>query len=151
MGGVARPVDLTAYVSARDRALIGEILGAAQLLQAYAGLPRTQFLRSAEDQAAARTRLQAIATSAREVSERTRNAHPGVPWDALAAGGTAGKTDPVALWNVVKKVVPRAVTPLRPLVGQDTPATVFLLELPSSPKRQTAPAKRGGKKRQPSS
>lgn len=146
MAGVAPPVDLRSYIPARDRERISEIIGAAQLVQAYAGLPRAQFLRSREDQRAARTRLQTIAKRVLEVSQRTREAHDEIPWDELDSSDPPD--DALALWHIVKRVVPRALSRLRPLVARDTPATVFLLEMPAGPgpKLRPSTAKRRGRR-----
>ncbi len=138
-GRMLTPVDLRSYVSARDRRLLSEILAASQLLTALGGYARSDFLGSEPDQRTARERLRSIAKAARDVSERTKRTHGEVPWEALARGAP---DEPIPLWNVVKKTVPRAVLGIRPLVGREEPAAAFLLEIPEQPRRKKGTVER---------
>lgn len=141
-------VDIGRYATARDRALLVEILQSAQLAQAYAGYGRAAFLGSPDDQRKIAERLAAMADATRKLSRALRERTPDVPWEQLLASVDERDTpDPGATWTTVKKVVPSVVRALTPLVSRSE-KTVFLWARERQAKRQaTKPRIRPGAKR----
>lgn len=134
---------LGAYVAARDRKVLLEILQLAQLAHALGRFDRKTFLASGRDQEVVAGRIAKIAVLARQVSAKTKRELADVPWDSLAeagehAAGDAWRRDAAPLWTAVKKVVPKLVAAVAPLAAESDFAA---FPLTSPEKKPRAPRK----------
>ena len=124
-----------AELTARDRAATLAILENAQWVYALGRYPKKQVLDDPSDVKMLRARLEATRKAARELSAAQKRKLD-VPWDTLEA--EAGET-PDALWTMVKKVTPKLIAELRPLVS-DRPEAAFLIS-PEAKKKASAKKK----------
>jgi hypothetical protein len=120
-------------MSARDRAATLAILENAQWVYALGRYPKKQVLSDDVDVKMLRDRISAMRRAAQELSPAQRK-KVDIPWARL-------EDDPdettEMLWTVVKKVTPKVIAELRPLVS-DTPEAAFLI----SPEPEKIKAKR---------
>ncbi|MEK6206013.1 MAG: hypothetical protein AABM32_00055 [Chloroflexota bacterium] len=132
-------------LTARDRAAALAILENAQWVYALGRYPKKQVLDDAVDVRMLRERVEAMRKAAGELSAAQKK-KVDVPWDKVEA--EADET-PDALWGMAKKVTPKLIDELRPLLS-DTPEAAFLIapEVKRPPtKKKKTPArmpKRGG-------
>jgi hypothetical protein len=126
-----------AALTARDRAATLAILENAQWVYALSRYPKKQVLDDAVDVKMLRDRIEAMRKASRELTAAQKK-RTDVPWDELD-----DQTDdtPETLWKVAKKVSPKVVAGLLPLV-RDTPEAAFFIS--PEPKKtrltkQTAP------------
>ncbi len=123
---------MTVTLSAADRKAVLALIQAAQLVDAFGHLPKKQFTDRPEDQARVAARVFEMRKRAAELSSAFRKAHPDARWDELEALGRS----PDDLWNAAKKIAPRMLSELRPLVADHPEAAFSIAE---------EPQKRGGK------
>jgi hypothetical protein len=119
-------------LSARDRAATLAILENAQWVYALSRYPKKQVLDDQVDVKMLRDRVSAMRKAARELSPAQRKSVD-VPWARLEDDPDE---TPDMLWTVAKKITPRLIAEMRPLVS-DTPEAAFLI----SPEKKT-PAKK---------
>jgi hypothetical protein len=119
-------------LSTRDRRATLAILENAQWVYALGRYPKKQVLADPVDVKMLRDRVEALRKATRELSAAQKK-ELDVPWDKL--GDEADET-PETLWIVAKKVTPKLIAELRPLV-RDTPEAAFLI----SPEPKAARAK----------
>jgi hypothetical protein len=127
-----------AALTARDRAATLAILENAQWVFALGRYPKKQVLDDPVDVKMLRERIAAMRTAAGQLSGAQKK-KVDVPWDKVDA--EADET-PDALWAMVKKVTPKLMTELRPLVS-DTPEAAFLI----SPEKKPPAKKKTTKKK----
>lgn len=111
-----------AEVSARDRTALVELVQAAQLVDAFGHFPKRQFMDRPDDQARVAERVIEMRKRAGDLSPAFRKQHADLPWDDLEGLGRS----PDDLWRAAKKVTPRLLAGLEPLVA-GTPESAFLL------------------------
>ena len=128
-----------AKLTSRDRAAALAILENAQWVYALGRYPKKQVLDDDVDLKMLRDRIGAMRKAAQDLSPATRKTLD-VPWARLEED--PDETNDM-LWTVAKKVVPRVIGELRPLVS-DTPEAAFLIspELKTNVKKKTAAPKR---------
>jgi hypothetical protein len=111
-----------AGLSARDRAATLAILENAQWVYALGRYPKKQVLDDPVDVRMLRERVGAMRKAAEDLSAAQKKKLD-IPWARL-------EDDPdettEMLWSVVKKVTPKLIAELRPLVS-DTPEAAFLI------------------------
>jgi hypothetical protein len=112
-----------AALSSSDRKAALAILENAQWVYALSRYPKKQVLDDAVDVRMLRDRVAATRTAARSLSAAQKKKLD-VPWDKL---DDEGDDEPDALWDVAKKVTPKIIASLRPLVV-DTPEAAFLID-----------------------
>ncbi|MDQ2914517.1 MAG: hypothetical protein M3T56_14855 [Chloroflexota bacterium] len=128
-----------AKVTSRDRAAAVAVLENAQWVYALGRYPKKQVLDDEVDVKMLRDRISAMRKASHDLSPALRKSLD-VPWARLEEDPDE-TTD--MLWTVAKKVVPKVISELRPLVS-DTPEAAFLI----SPKpTETKPHKRAIRKR----
>jgi hypothetical protein len=123
-----------AALTARDRAAALAILENAQWVYALGRYPKKQVLDDPVDVKMLRDRVEAMRRATRELSP-TLKKKLAVPWDKVDE--VAAET-PDALWEMVKKVTPKLIAELRPLVA-DAPEAAFLIS--PEPRKTTAKKK----------
>jgi hypothetical protein len=121
-------------LTARDRTAVLAVLENAQWVFALGRYPKKQVLDDPIDVKMLRERVEAMRKSAGELSAAQKKKLD-VPWDKVDA---ELDESPDALWAMVKKVTPKVLAELRPLVN-DTPEAAFLI---SPGPKKTAPKKR---------
>ncbi|MDP9275880.1 MAG: hypothetical protein M3O99_09855 [Chloroflexota bacterium] len=128
-----------ATLTARDRAAVLAILENAQWVYALGRYPKKQVLDDPVDVKMLRERVEAMRKSAGQVSAAQKK-RLDVPWDKVDA--EVDET-PDALWAMAKKVTPKLIAELRPLVS-DTPEAAFLIspEKKTPTKKQSAAARK---------
>ena len=109
-------------LTARDRAAILAVLENAQWVYALTRYPKKQVLGDAVDMKMLRDRIGAMRRAAQDLSEAQRKKLD-VPWARLEEDPDE---TPDMLWTVAKKVTPKVLSEMRPLVG-DTPEAAFLI------------------------
>jgi hypothetical protein len=124
-------------LTARDRAAALAILENAQWVYALGRYPKRQVLDDPVDVKMLRDRIEAMRRAAREFSAAQRK-KVDVPWDRV---DDEPDDKPDALWAIAKKVTPKLIAELRPLVS-DTPEAAFLI----SPEKKTATARKTKKR-----
>lgn len=107
----------------------------AQFVYALGRYPKKQVLDDPIDVKTLRDRIAAMRKAAHELSAAQKE-RVDVPWDKLAEEGDEA---PDALWTVVKKVTPKLIAELRPLVS-DAPEAAFLIS--PEPGKSTAKKKK---------
>jgi hypothetical protein len=120
-------------LSARDRAATLAVLENAQWVYALSRYPKKQILDDQVDMKMLRERISAMRKAAQDLSAAQRK-KVDVPWARLEDDPDE---TPEMLWVVAKKVTPKLIAEMRPLVS-DTPEAAFLI----SPEKQKAPSKR---------
>jgi len=120
-------------LTARDRAATIAVLENAQWVYALSRYPKKQVLDDEIDVKMLRDRIGAMRKAAQDISPAQRKKLD-VPWGRL-------EDDPdettEMLWTVAKKVTPKVLAELRPLV-RDTPEAAFLI----SPEAKKPPPKK---------
>ena len=118
-------------LTSRDRAATLAILENAQWVYALSRYPKKQVLDDEIDVKMLRDRIGAMRKAAEDISPALRKKLD-VPWGRL-------EDDPdetsEMLWTVAKKVTPKVLAELRPLVS-DTPEAAFLIQ--PEPKKAAA-------------
>lgn len=124
---------LIVTLSANDRKAVLALLEPAQLVHALTRLPRKTVLDDPADVALLRTRVAAMRAAAEGISTDLRD-RTKVPWLLLQDD----RDTPEVLWTTGKKVSPKVMSELLPLV-RDVPEAAFF----SAPaERETPPKKR---------
>jgi hypothetical protein len=122
-------------LTARDRAAALAILENAQWVYALGRYPKKQVLDDPVDVKMLRGRIESMRRATAELSAAQKKKLD-VPWAQL-------EDDPdettEMLWTVVKKVTPKLIAELRPLVS-DTPEAAFLIS--PEPKKTTTKKKK---------
>ncbi|MEK6206024.1 MAG: hypothetical protein AABM32_00110 [Chloroflexota bacterium] len=129
-----------AKLTSRDRAAALAILENAQWVYALGRYPKKQVLDDPVDVRMLRERVEAMRKAAGQLSAAQKK-KVDVPWNRVDA--EIDET-PDALWAMVKKVVPKVISELRPLVS-DTPEAAFLISAEATKtkeKKKPAPTKR---------
>jgi hypothetical protein len=124
-------------LTARDRATAIAILENAQWVYALSRYPKKQVLDDEIDVKMLRDRVAAMRKAAQDLSPAQRKKID-IPWGRLEEDPDE---TPEMLWTVAKKVTPKVLAELRPLVS-DTPEAAFLI----SPETKEAPARTKKKK-----
>ncbi len=109
-------------LSARDRAATLAVLENAQWIYALGRYPKKQVLDDEIDVRMLRDRIGAMRKAAQELSPAQRKKID-VPWARLEDDPDE---TPDMLWTVAKKVTPKVLAEMRPLVS-DTPEAAFLI------------------------
>jgi hypothetical protein len=109
-------------LSARDRAAVLGILENAQWVYALGRYPKKQVLDDPSDVKMLAGRIGAMRKAASEVSAAQKK-KVDIPWARLEEDPDE---TPDMLWTVAKKIVPKLIVELRPLVS-DTPEAAFLI------------------------
>jgi hypothetical protein len=109
-------------LTSRDRAATLAILENAQWVYALSRYPKKQVLDDEVDLKMLRDRIGAMRKAAQDVSPAQRK-KVDVPWGRLEEDPDE---TPEMLWTVAKKVTPKILAELRPLVN-DTPEAAFLI------------------------
>jgi hypothetical protein len=117
----------------RDRAAVLAILENAQWVYALSRYPKKQVLDDQVDMKMLRDRISAMRKAVQDLSAAQRK-NVDVPWARLEDDPDE---TPEMLWVVAKKVTPKLIAELRPLVS-DTPEAAFLI----SPEKKKAPTKK---------
>jgi hypothetical protein len=120
-------------LTARDRAAALAILENAQWVYALGRYPRKQVLDDAVDLRMLRERVGAMRNAAGELSAAQKKKLD-IPWARLEEDPDE---TPEMLWAVAKKVVPKLIAEMRPLVS-DTPEAAFLI----TPEKKKPPVKK---------
>jgi hypothetical protein len=131
-------------LAARDRAAALAILENAQWVYALGRYPKKQVLDDPVDVKMLRDRVEAMRKAAQDLSAAQKK-RVDVPWARLEEDPDE---TPDMLWTVAKKVVPKVIAELRPLVS-DTPEAAFLISPESkkaTPKKKTATARKKRKR-----
>ena len=109
-------------LTARDRAATLAVLENAQWVYALGRYPKKQVLGDEMDMKMLRDRIGAMRKAAQELSPAQRK-KVDIPWAQLEEDPDE---TPDMLWTLAKKVTPRVLAELRPLVS-DTPEAAFLI------------------------
>ena len=120
-------------LTSRDRAATLAILENAQWVYALSRYPKKQVLDDEIDVKMLRDRIGAVRKAATELSVAQKK-KVDVPWGRLEDDPDE---TPDMLWTVAKKVTPKVLSELRPLVS-DTPEAAFLI----SPEKKKTPVKK---------
>ncbi|MGH2471355.1 MAG: hypothetical protein ACRDG6_02990 [Candidatus Limnocylindria bacterium] len=125
-------------LTARDRAAALAILENAQWVYALGRYPKKQVLDDPVDVRMLRDRVEAMRKAARDLNAAQKK-KVDVPWDKVEDTDES----PEALWAMAKKVTPKLIAELRPLVS-DAPEAAFLIspEKKTEPKKKTATARK---------
>ena len=127
-------------LSARDRAATLAVLENAQWVYALGRYPKKQVLDDEIDVRMLRDRIGAMRKAAQDLSPAQRKKID-VPWARLEDDPDE---TPDMLWTVAKKVTPKVLAEMRPLVS-DTPEAAFLI----TPEPQKTAAKKTPKRTGP--
>ena len=119
-------------LTSRDRVATLALLENAQWVYALGRYPKKQVLDDAVDVKMLRDRIGAMRKAALELSPAQRK-RVDVPWARLEEDPDE---TPDMLWTVAKKVTPKLIAELRPLVS-DTPEAAFLIS-PETKKKTVA-------------
>jgi hypothetical protein len=120
-------------LSVRDRTAVLAMLENAQWVFALGRYPKKQVLDDPVDVRMLRERIAAMRKAAAELSAAQKK-NIDIPWARLEEDPDE---TPEMLWTVAKKVVPRLIAEMRPLVS-DTPEAAFLI----TPPKRTPPVKK---------
>ena len=121
-----------AALTARDRGAVLAILENAQWVFALGRYPKKQVLDDPVDVKMLRDRVEAMRKASGQLSAAQKK-KVDIPWAKVEA--EADET-PDALWAMAKKIIPKLIAEMRPLVS-DTPEAAFLI----TPEKKS-PAKR---------
>jgi hypothetical protein len=124
-------------LSARDRTAVLAMLENAQWVYSLGRYPKKQVLDDPVDVRMLRERIAAMRKAAGEVSAAQKKKID-IPWARLEEDPDE---TPEMLWTVTKKITPKLIAEMRPLVS-DTPEAAFLI----SPEKK-APATKKVKKK----
>ena len=120
-------------LTARDRAAALAMLENAQWVYALGRYPRKQVLDDPVDLRMLRERVGAMRKAAGELSAAQKKKLD-IPWARLEEDPDE---TPEMLWAVAKKVIPKLIAEMRPLVS-DTPEAAFLI----TPEKKKPPLKK---------
>jgi len=120
-------------LTARDRAAALAMLENAQWVYALGRYPRKQVLDDPVDLRMLRERVGAMRKAAGELSAAQKKKLD-IPWAKLEEDPDE---TPEMLWAVAKKVTPKLIAEMRPLVS-DTPEAAFLI----TPEKKKPPLKK---------
>jgi hypothetical protein len=120
-------------LTARDRAAALAMLENAQWVYALGRYPRKQVLEDPVDLRMLRERVGAMRKAAGELSAAQKKKLD-IPWARLEDDPDE---TPEMLWAVAKKVIPKLIAEMRPLVS-DTPEAAFLI----TPEKRKPPVKK---------
>jgi hypothetical protein len=129
-------------LTARDRAATLAVLENAQWVYALGRYPKKQVLDDEIDVMMLRDRIGAMRKAAQDLSPAQRKKID-LPWARLEDDPDE---TPDMLWTVAKKVTPKVLAELRPLVS-DTPEAAFLI----TPEPKTTVAKKTKKRKKATS
>ena len=139
--GPTANLPLVPGLTSGDRAATLAILENAQWVYALSRYPKKQVLDDEIDLKMLRDRIGGMRKAARELSLAQRK-KVDVPWGRLEDDPDE---TPDMLWTVAKKVKPKVLSELRPLVN-DTPEAAFLIspepKTTNAKKKVTSPRKR---------
>ncbi len=126
---------LVAALTARDRAATLAMLENAQWVFSLGRYPKKQVLGDPVDVRMLRERIEAMRKAAAELSPAQKK-NIDIPWARLEDDPDE---TPEMLWTVAKKVTPKLIAEMRPLVS-DTPEAAFLItpEKKAPPKKKVA-------------
>jgi hypothetical protein len=136
---------LVPALTARDRAAVLAILENAQWVYALSRYPKKQVLDDQVDMKMLRDRIGAMRKAAEDLSPAQRK-KVDVPWARLEDDPDE---TPDMLWTLAKKVTPKLIAELRPLV-RDTPEAAFLISpepKKAAAKKKAATARKGKRRR----
>lgn len=120
-------------LSSRDKTAILALLEHAQLVYLLTRYPKKQVLDDEGDVTKLEQGLDAMRDAAKRVSAATRERTPDVPWDTVMK-----KTEGADVaWRVAKRVTPRVLAYLVPLVEGEPAAAFFLRPEKEKPKKAT--------------
>ena len=124
-----------AALTARDRAATLAMLENAQWVFSLGRYPKKQVLGDPVDVRMLRERIEAMRKAAAELSAAQKKKID-IPWARLEDDPDE---TPEMLWTVAKKVTPKLIAEMRPLVS-DTPEAAFLItpEKKAPPKKKVA-------------
>jgi len=127
--------NLVAALTARDRAATLAMLENAQWVFSLGRYPKKQVLGDPVDVRMLRERIEAMRKAAAELSPAQKK-NIDIPWARLEDDPDE---TPEMLWTVAKKVTPKLIAEMRPLVS-DTPEAAFLItpEKKAPPKKKVA-------------
>jgi hypothetical protein len=127
-------------LSARDRTAVLAMLENAQWVYSLGRYPKKQVLDDPVDVRMLRERIAAMRKAAGEVSAAQKKKID-IPWARLEEDPDE---TPEMLWTVTKKVTPKLIAEMRPLVS-DTPEAAFLIQ-PETKKSAAKKTKRPTRK-----
>ena len=120
-------------LSARDTKTVLALLEHAQLVYLLTRYPKKQVLDDEGDVTKLEQGLDAMRDAAKHLSTAVRERTPDVPWDVVMT-----KTEgPDLSWRVAKRVTPRVLAYLVPLVEGEPEAAFFLRPEKPTAKRTT--------------
>jgi len=122
-----------AALTSRDRAAVLAILENAQWVYSLGRYPKKQVIDDPVDLRMLRERVAAMRKAAGDVSAAQKKKID-VPWARLEEDPDE---TPEMLWTVAKKVTPKLIAEMRPLVS-DTPEAAFLI----APEKKAAATKK---------
>jgi uncharacterized protein with HEPN domain len=111
-----------ADINARDRTVLVDLVQTAQLVDAFGRFPKKQFMDRPHDQARVAERVIAMRKRAGDLSASFRKEHADAPWNELEE---VGRT-PEELWKAAKKITPKLLAELEPLLA-DMPEAAFVI------------------------
>ncbi len=111
-----------AALTARDRGAVLAILENAQWVFALGRYPKKQVLDDPVDVKMLRDRVEAMRKASGQLSAAQKKKID-VPWDKVEAEADEA---PESLWAMAKKITPKLIAEMRPLVS-DTPEAAFLI------------------------
>ena len=109
----------------RDQVYLVDILEAARLAVSYVeGVQKDVFLRDVKLQDSVIRRIEIIGEAARRVSEKTKAAHPDIPWWEMVGMRNLmiheyDDVDHWVVWETVQNDLPGLIARLEPLVHQE--------------------------------
>lgn len=121
-------------LSSRDRTALLALLEHAQLVYLLTRYPKKQVLDDEGDVTKLEQGLDAMRDGAKRVSPSIRERAPDVPWE-LVLKKTEGAD---VAWRVAKRVTPRVLAYLVPLVEGEPEAAFFLRPEKEKPRAKTA-------------
>jgi hypothetical protein len=124
-------------LTARDRTAVLAILENAQWVYSLGRYPKKQVIGDPVDMRMLRERIAAMRKAAGELSAAQKKKID-VPWARLE--DDPDETDEM-LWTVAKKVTPKVIAEMRPLVS-DTPEAAFLISPEKKPPAKKPPTKK---------
>jgi uncharacterized protein with HEPN domain len=108
-----------------DQACLWDMLDAASAIVEFtSGVSMDAYLSNRLLQAAVERKVEIIGEAARQVSEKTRRAHPGIPWRRIVAQRNVlahqyGEIRQDLMWRLATGEVPKLLADLRRLLDAD--------------------------------